>query len=174
MILNLLKQFAVALLLAPTVTLACSGWLIGFRGQNEVFDYEAFADYAVIRGLCFRSYSWHQGEDAVRALQNIRAPYHLYGFSRGAETVAALLRQGRVRPQSVITVGAFRTVDVDFDRYGIQYQNYFDRSGRGQRSPGVYLDVDHGRVQRTVTEIYRGKNSGRVANIGLRATLIKS
>ena len=169
-----LKKLLVILMLWPAVTLACSGWVIGFRGQNEVFDHDAFADYAVIQGRCFRSFSWNQGTEAERMLTALKVPYQLYGFSRGAETVASLLRQGRVRPDSVITVGAFRTVNVNFDRHGIPYRNYFDRSGQGQRSPGVYLDVDHGQVQRTVTEIYRGKNPGRVANIGPRATLIKS
>ena len=169
-----LRKLLIAVLLWPVMAWACSGWVIGFRGQNEVFDYQAFADYAMIQNRCFRSFSWNQGADAERMLASLQVPYQLYGFSRGAETVASLLRQGRVRPDSVITVGAFRTVNVNFDSHGIPYQNYFDRSGLGQQSPGVYLDVDHGRVQRVVTEIYRTKNSGRVANIGLRATLIKS
>ena len=169
-----LRKFLILMLLSPVMVWACSGWVIGFRGQNEVFDYEAFADYAVIQGRCFRSFSWNQGAEAERMLTAVKVPYELYGFSRGAETVAGLLRQGRVRPDRVITVGAFRTVNVNFDQHGVPYRNYFDRSGLGQLSPGVYLDVDHGRVQRTVTEIYRGRNSGRVANIGLRATLIKS
>ena len=168
------KKFIVILTLMPVAAWACSGWVIGFRGLNQVFDYEAFADLADHRGLCFRSFGWQDSVEAERFIQRLTTPYHLYGFSRGAETVAALLRQGRVRPQSVITVGAYRTVDVNFDRYGVPYRNYFDRSGRGQQSPGVFLDVDHGRVQRVVTEILKGKNFGRVANIGLRATLIKS
>lgn len=170
----LVKKLVCGLLLWPMVTMACSGWVIGFRGHNEVFDYEAFADYASNQGLCFRSFGWQDSVEAKRFIQRLTTPYHLYGFSRGAETVAALLRQGQVRPKSVITVGAFRTVDVNFDRYGIPYRNYFDRSGQGQKSPGVFLDVDHGRVQRVVTEILKGKNNGRVANVGLRATLIKS
>ena len=169
-----LRKLLIAFMLGHTVAWACSGWVIGFRGQNEVFDYEAFADYAVIQGRCFRSFSWNQGAEAERMLTAVKVPYELYGFSRGAETVRLLLERGSVRPDSVITVGAFRTVNVNFDQHGIPYRNYFDRSGLGQLSPGVYLDVDHGRVQRTVTEIYRGRNSGRVANIGLRATLIKS
>ena len=169
-----LRKLLIVMLLWPVMASACSGWVIGFRGQNEVFDFDAFADYAIIQNRCFRSFSWNQGAEAERMLTALKVPYELYGFSRGAETVASLLRQGRVHPDRVITVGAFRTVNVNFDRHGIPYRNYFDRSGLGQQSPGVYLDVDHGRVQRAVTEIYRGRNSGRVANIGLRATLIKS
>jgi len=169
-----LFKFLIAFMLGHNVAWACSGWVIGFRGQNEVFDYQAFADYAIIQNRCSRSFSWNQGAEAERMIATLTVPYQLYGFSRGAQTVAGLLRQGRVRPDSVITVGAWRTVNVNFDSHGIPYQNYFDRSGLGQQSPGVYLDVDHGRVQRVVTEIYRGQNSGRVANIGLRATLIKS
>ncbi len=170
----LLKPLIAILMLWPAVTLACSGWVIGFRGLNEVFDYEAFADYAQTQNLCFRSFGWQDSVEAERFVQRIRTPYQLYGFSRGAATVAQMLKQGRVRPQSVITVGAYRTVDVNFDRYGIPYRNYFDRSGQGQRSPGIFLDVEHGRVQRAVTEIMRGANSGRVANVGPRASLINS
>ena len=169
----LIRQLIAILMLWPAVALACSGWVIGFRGHNEVFDYEAFADYASNQGLCFRSFGWQDSVEAKRFIQRLTTPYQLYGFSRGAETVATMLRQG-VRPRSVITVGAYRTVDVNFDRYGIPYRNYFDRSGQGQKSPGVFLDVDHGRVQRVVTEILKGKNNGRVANVGPRATLIKS
>ena len=169
-----LRKLLIVMLLMPAMAWACSGWVIGFRGQNEVFDYEAFADYAVIQGRCFRSFSWNHGAEAERMLTAVKVPNELYCFSRGAETVAGLLRQGRVRPDRVITVGAFRTVNVNFDQYGIPYRNYFDRSGQGQQSPGVYLDVTHGRVQRAVTEIYRGRNSGRVANVGPRASLINS
>ena len=168
----LIRQLIAILMLWPTVALACSGWVIGFKGHNEVFDYEAFADYATNQGLWWRSFGWQDSVEAKRFIQRLTTPYQLYGFSRGAETVATMLRQG-VRPRSVITVGAYRTVDVNFDRYGIPYRNYFDRSGQGQKSPGVFLDVDHNRVQRAVTEILKGKNSGRVANVGLRAALIK-
>ena len=154
-----LRKFLIAVLLSPVVTWACSGWVIGFRGQNEVFDFDAFADYAIIQNRCFRSFSWNQGAEAERMLTALKVPYELYGFSRGAETVASLLRQGRVRPDRVITVGAFRTVNVNFDRHGIPYRNYFDRSGLGQQSPGVYLDVDHRRIQRTVTKIYRARKT---------------
>lgn len=148
-----LKQLITILMLWPAVTLACSGWVIGFRGHNEVFDYEAFADYASHQKLCFRSFGWQDSAEAERFIQRIQTPYQLYGFSRGAQTVAAMLSQGRVQPQSVITVGAYRTVDVNFDRYGIPYRNYFDRSGQGQRSPGIFLDVEHHRVQRIVTQL---------------------
>lgn len=153
MLLKQLRLIIAAMLLAPITVMACSAWVIGFRGHNEVFDYEAFADYATMQNFCFRSFGWQDSVEAERFVQHITTPYQLYGFSRGAETVARMLRQGRVRPQSVITVGAYRTVDVNFDRYGIPYRNYFDRSGQGQRSPGVFLDVDHGRVQRVVTVI---------------------
>lgn len=168
------KKLVVIMLAGPVMAMACSGWLIGFRGHNEVFDYEAFADYATNQGLCWRSFGWQDSAEAERIMRGLTMPYHLYGFSRGAETVASMLRQGRVRPRSVITVGAYRTVDVNFDSYGIPYRNYFDRSGRGQRSPGIFLDVEHHRAQRAVTEIIRGSNFGRVANVGPRASLIHS
>ena len=170
----IVKKFILIMLALPVTAMACSGWVIGFRGLNEVFDYEAFADYASNQGLCFRSFGWQDLAEAERFIQRIATPYHLYGFSRGAQTVAAMLQQGRVRPESVITVGAYRTVNVNFDRYGIPYRNYFDRSGRGQQSPGIFLDVDHGQIQRVVTTILKGKNSGRVANVGHRASLINS
>ena len=157
MTMKTLRKFLIVMLLSPVMAWACSGWVIGFRGQNEVFDYQAFADYAVIQGRCFRSFSWNQGAEAERMLMAVKVPYELYGFSRGAETVASLLRQGRVRPDRVITVGAFRTVDVNFDAYGIPYQNFFDRSGKGQRSPGIFFDVSHSVIQRVVVTAVKVK-----------------
>lgn len=172
MTLKNLRLIVVAMLLAPITAVACSGWLIGFRGLDNRFDYEAFADLADQQGLCFKSFGWQDQIKAQRMIDKLTIPYHLYGFGRGAQTVATMLRSGQVRPESVITVGAYRTVDVNFDRYGIPYRNYFDRSGQGQSSPGLYLDVDHNRIQRVVTEIL--KNKGRVANVGRRASLINS
>ncbi len=152
-----LRKLLIVLLLMPVMAWACSGWVIGFRGQNEVFDYEAFADYAELRGRCVRSFRWQDHAAAERILNNISLPYELYGFSRGAETVRLLLERGRVRPDFVITVGAFRTVDVNFDRYGIPYRNYFDRSGQGQRSPGIFFDVPHSVIQRVVVKAMKVK-----------------
>lgn len=151
------KKFIVILMLMPITAWACSGWVIGFRGLNEVFDHRAFADYAEMQGRCFRSFGWQQMAQAETVMLTMTQPYELYGFSAGAQTVAELLRRGRVRPDSVITVGAYRTVDVNFDRYGVPYRNYFDRSGRGQQSPGVYLDVSHDRVQAVVTRLLQSK-----------------
>ena len=56
-------------------------------------------------------------------------------------------------PEYVITIGAYKTTNVNFDKYGIKYNNYFDHSGLGQSSPGVFLDVSHNKIQQKVNEI---------------------
>jgi len=134
---------------------ACSGYIIGFRGKDNQFDQQAFNLYADRVGYCSNAYNWQQYKDAIKLIKTLSVPYQLYGYSQGAVTVANLLKiKDLTKPEFVITIGAYRTTDVNFDRYKIKYINYFDNSGRGQRSPGIFLNVPHSEIQREVNNFF--------------------
>ena len=46
-----------------------------------------------------------------------------------------------------------RKDDVDFKKYDVKFDNYFDDSGRGQKSPGVFLSVSHSKIQKEVNKV---------------------
>jgi len=97
---------------------------------------------------------WHRSTDAVKFINSIDEKYQLYGFSKGAETISKLLKNSSIRrPEYVLTIGAFRTTDVDFKKYDVKFDNYFDDSGRGQKSPGVFLSVSHSKIQKEVNRV---------------------
>lgn len=139
------------MLLFPVASLACDGYVVGFKGLGDAFDHKAFSEYANNTGYCSRAYSWND-PSAKQFVQSLKVPYQLYGFSKGAETVAQLLKTG-LKPEYAITIGAYKTVDVNFTKYSVPFTNYFDSSGRGQRSPGVFLDVPHIKMQSTVNKL---------------------
>ena len=112
----------------------------------------AFTEYANIVGYCPRAYSWNDPQ-GVKFVQDLQVPYQLYGFSKGAETVAQLLKTKIKPPEYVLTIGAYKTVNLNFDSYKVRYQNYFDNSGQGQKSPGIFLNVPHMQMQREVNKI---------------------
>jgi hypothetical protein len=142
------------LLAAPLAALGCAGYVIGFRGLNEAFDYDTFRAYSEHHGYCSRVYSWNQHTAALNFINQLDVKYRLYGYSRGAITVGQILgHTPRKKPEYVITLGAHWTADVNFDRYGVKYKNYFDDSGRGQKSPGVFLQVSHFEIQREVNKL---------------------
>jgi hypothetical protein len=147
-----MKKYLI-LLLFPINSLACTGYVIGFAGLNDVFDKKAFSEYATKINYCARSYSWQQGDKARDFIESLQVPYQLYGFSKGAETVAKLLNTGIKTPEYVTTIGAYKTVDLDFTKYHVPFANYFDDSGTGQRSPGIFLDVPHIKMQATVNKL---------------------
>lgn len=158
-----MKRLLLSLLFFSNTAYACIGYVIGFRGRDEVFDHGAFVEYAMNIGYCGRSYSPSAVESAERFIKTLKVPYHLYGYSQGAATVSDLMRRGRVKPpRYIITMGAYRTTDVNFDRYGVLYGNYFDESGRGQQSPGTYLAVGHGEIQREVNQFFKKEYDMRV------------
>ncbi len=133
---------------------ACTGYVIGFKGVRDIFDDRAFKDYAGQINYCSKSYSWNQVDSATSFIKTLSVPYHLYGYSQGAVSVSNLLKKNVVaKPEYTITIGAFRTTDVNFDRYDIKYDNYFDDSGKGQLGPGSYLNVSHSEIQREVNRI---------------------
>lgn len=135
---------------------ACDSYVIGFRGLNRAFDQPAFDRYADQRGSCSLVYDYTEIVEAVSFIDHIQEPYELYGYSAGAVTIGQVLPRVTRLPEYVITVGALSSVNVDFSRYGIRFDNYFDDSGRQQRSPGRYIPgVAHDRIQAYVNRFYK-------------------
>jgi hypothetical protein len=147
------KYILTILTLIPVIAYSCNGYVVGFKGKDNAFDNIAFSEYAKHKDYCKKTFNWNQHSDAIKFIKTINVEYQLYGFSKGAETVAHILKQSSKMPEYVITIGAYKTTNVNFDKYGIKYNNYFDHSGVGQSSPGVFLDVSHNKIQQKVNEI---------------------
>ena len=140
----------------PQTESTCDSYVIGFRGLNRAFDQPAFDRYADQRGSCSLVYDYTEVVEAASFVDHIQEPYELYGYSAGAAAVGQILPQVSRLPDYVITVGALSSVNVDFSRYGIRFDNYFDASGRGSRSPGRYIPgVAHDRIQAYVNRFYK-------------------
>jgi hypothetical protein len=150
-----MKKFILStVLLFPLLAQACNGYVIGFKGLNDIFDQTAFDAYVQRFKYCGKTYSWHQQTAGLKFVENIRVPYQLYGYSKGSESVSYLLKHTKSKkPEYVITLGAYRTTDVNFDKYHVDYDNYFDNSGIGQKSPGIYINVPHIDIQKEVNKI---------------------
>jgi hypothetical protein len=149
----------IVLLAFPLTSLACDGYVIGFGGLNGMFDRKAFDEYANIQGYCARSYAWQDKDKATLFIRDITVPHQLYGFSKGAETVSKVLKEVDKKPNFILTVGAYKTVNVNFTKYGIPFQNFFDASGKGQKSPGVFLNKRHNQMQEAVNRLLKEKNT---------------
>ena len=148
-----MKKLFLLVWLMPTLAFSCNGYLLGFKGKDDVFDNRAFREYATHLNYCYKTYSWHRVNDALKDLEDITVPYRLYGFSLGAVSVLNFLKKTNVRkPEYVITVGAYKTTDVNFDKFEVNYNNFFDRSGIGQKSPGKFLNVSHDKIQQEVNK----------------------
>ncbi len=147
-----MKKLLLLLLYFPTVVFACKGYVIGFKGLNDVFDHKAFASYADRIGYCSKSYSWNDIKSPRTLISNTTVPYQLYGYSKGAVSIRNFLKTELRKPEFILTIGAYRTTDVNFDSYGIRYENYFDHSGVGQSSPGTFLNVSHNKIQQEVNK----------------------
>ena len=141
------------LLSLPISSLACEGYVVGFAGQNGVFDKKSFDEYANRYKYCAKSYFWQDKDKAILFIKDLTIPYQLYGFSKGAETVSKVLKEVNKKPNFILTVGAHKTVNVDFTKYGIPFQNFFDDSGKGQKSPGVFLNKPHIQMQAAVNKL---------------------
>jgi hypothetical protein len=134
----------------------CDSYVVGFRGLNRAFDQPAFDQYADQRGSCSLVYDYTEADLATQFVDAVAEPYELYGYSAGAVAVGQVLQRAQRPPQYVITVGALASVDVNFARYGIQFDNWFDDSGRGSRSPGRYIHgVAHNRIQAYINRFYK-------------------
>ncbi len=151
-----MKLLILLLLFYSTNIYSCSGYVIGFKGLNEVFDIKSFNDYVKTTNYCSKIYNWNQEKEAIMFINDLQDPYQLYGFSRGAASVFTIMNQlNSKKPEYIITVGAYKTANVNFDKFQVKYQNYFDHSGRGQKSPGIFLDVSHADIQREVNKFYQ-------------------
>ena len=134
----------------------CDSYIVGFRGLNRAFDQPAFDRYSDQRGSCSLVYNYTESNLAVQFVDAVAEPYELYGYSAGAVAVGQVLQQAQRLPSYVITVGALASVDVNFTPWGIQFDNYFDDSGRGSRSPGRYIPgVAHDRIQAYINRFYK-------------------
>jgi len=140
----------------PINALACSGYVVAFKGLNDAFDNSALREYSERIEYCYKAYSWNDGKTAVKLINSLNVPYRFYAYSKGAETVSFLLRQGEIKkPEFILTIGAHRTANVNFEKYNIPYENYFDYSGIGQKSPGKFLNVSHSNIQKEVNKIMK-------------------
>lgn len=149
-----MKKILLLFLFYPAIAYSCNGYVIGFKGLDDIFDQQAFKEYADRRGYCSVSYSRHSVNLAIQHISTLSVPYRLYGYSAGSISVRSVLENKNIKkPEFVITVGAYKTTDVNFDKFKVPYVNYFDHSGRGQKSPGIYLDVSHNKIQQTVNVI---------------------
>lgn len=152
-----MKKSLLLLLCLPAAGLACNGYVIGFKGLNDAFDQKAFVTYADRIGYCSKSYSWNEIKSPTKLISSTDVPYQLYGYSMGASSVRTLLKTNVRKPEFILTIGAYRTTNVNFDSYGIRYKNYFDHSGLGQSSPGTFLNVSHSKIQQEVNKIIWGQ-----------------
>jgi hypothetical protein len=149
-------KFLLTLLLILTVKISwsCEINIIAFKGLNDRFDNSAFQFYSNKHQGCSYLYKWQDTDKALTLINNSSTPYQLYGYSKGAESVGLILKKVNHLPVYVITIGAWKTVDLDFTKYNIKFQNYFDASGLGQQSPGVYLlDIPHYQMQQAVNRL---------------------
>lgn len=150
------KLILVLFILTHTNIFACEKYVIGFKGIRDIFDNQAFIEYAVKKQSCHKSFSYTEINLAVKFISTLKVPYQLYGYSAGASSVGqtlSLLKKNKMpMPDYVITIGAYKTTDVNFSKYGIKYDNYFDESGQGQKGPGtMILNVGHDKIQKFIT-----------------------
>jgi hypothetical protein len=143
------------LLLVTQNSFACDKFVIGFKGLDDRFDNVAFGQYAKKVNACAMPYGWKQWRSAVTLINDTHQLYELYGYSKGAESIKHVLARVNREPRLIITVGAYHTAEVNYEVYGITTKNYFDSSGRLNRSPGVHVkDVEHSEIQSYVNKKY--------------------
>ncbi len=150
-----MKRILFLLLLAPVIANAkCNNYIIAFRGLEDAFDKEAFLQYANIKSSCYKIFNWQQVDHAVDFINNLATDYEFYGFSKGAWSVSKTLTKVKHKPKYIITIGAWHTTDVDFSKYNIKFNNFFDHSGRNQKSPGTHIyNVPHMRMQNHINKL---------------------
>lgn len=132
--------------------------VIGFKGKGDAFDHKAFAEYVERRRATALVLSANQIDRAIEKIKSTDN-YELYGYSLGADSVGRVLRevqkQNLKKPRYTVTVGAYHTTDVDFRKYNIKFDNYFDSSGTAQKSPGKhYNKMRHNEIMRHVASLY--------------------
>ena len=133
----------------------CSSYVIGFRGAGGAFDQAAFDRYAERNAACSLVYNSEEIVAAVNFINQTKGSYQLYGFSAGASAIVQVLKKVKRMPNFVLTIGAWYTTDVDFGNYEINFDNFFDESGRQQQSPGIHVyNISHGKMQEYVNDFY--------------------
>jgi hypothetical protein len=150
------KLFSIVLTAVLLSSTAQAQTVIGFRGAGGAFDERAFMDYAAKRnatGMILYSDQINLAMQVIK--QNVE--YELYGYSLGAASVGRVLRLVESnklhKPRYVLTAGAWHSTNVDFQKYNIKFDNYFDASGAGQKSPGKHIGgVSHRAIMRYVTD----------------------
>ena len=150
-----MKNLIFLLLLFSSNLFACESYLLGFRGANKMFDEKVFIEYAYHHNMCWYIFNAEQNKQAVKLISQIKKPYELYGFSLGAETIRQVLQEVQIKkmqkPNHVITIGAHYATNVNFAKYDVSFINYFDESGKGQKSPGIHISgVPHNQIQKVV------------------------
>lgn len=134
----------------------CKSYVIGFRGLDGAFDSQAFNQYARQNKSCSRVYNHEDIKSAMKFINTVKTPYILYGFSAGASSVSYIVKHVKRKPGYVITVGAWHTTDVDFNKYDIDFDNFFDASGRNNKSPGIHVkNVPHFKMQQYVADFFK-------------------
>lgn len=132
-------------------------FIIGFKGMNEQFDTEAFIVFAQKRNLKPYVFGANQVSSAIRLIKSKKKNYELYGYSLGAvsvrETLTILKKENVHMPTFIITVGAYKTTNVNFTDFDVNFFNFFDDSGKGSLSPGLYIPVPHHQIMRYVTDM---------------------
>ena len=150
-------RYLILLFLFFSSSVIAKDFIIGFKGMNEQFDTEAFIEFAQKRKLKPYVFSANQVSSAVRLIKNKKKNYELYGYSLGAvsvrETLTILKKENVHMPTFIITVGAYKTTNVNFTDFDVNFFNFFDDSGKGSLSPGLYIPVPHHQIMRYVTDM---------------------
>lgn len=128
--------------------------IIAFKGLDNQFDHKAFDVYVKNNNGCKHVFGWQETNKALSFIKRHTKAYQLYGYSKGAESVKIILEKTNRLPVCVVTIGAWKSIDLDFRKYQIPFENYFDSSGKGQTSPGWYLNADHSMMQAEVNNHY--------------------
>jgi hypothetical protein len=151
-----MKLFLFLFLLVTSVARAeCNSYVIGFRGAGGAFDQAAFDRYSERNAACSLVYNSEEIVAAVNFINQTKGSYQLYGFSAGASAIVQVLKKVKRMPNFVLTIGAWYTTDVDFGDYEINFDNFFDESGRLQKSPGIHVyNISHGQMQEYVNDFY--------------------
>jgi hypothetical protein len=151
-----MKKILLLLLMSPLSVYAdCGLYIIGFSGLNDAFDHRAFKEYSEKKNACYKTFRWQEKEQSISYIKKLNHNFELYGFSKGAETVSDLVKKDKLKPIYILTVGAYKTTDVDFTKQDIKFQNYFDYSGIGQKSPGIFVkNIPHLKMQQYINHFF--------------------
>ena len=130
--------------------------VIGFMGKNSVFDHAAFVQYALAKNLEPIVLEANQTHRALKITETVNY-YELYGYSLGAASVLQVVKSAKKPARLVITIGAYRGLDLDFRKYGVAFYNFFDYSSVPTSSPGLYIAASHWHIQQiAVTTLISG------------------